>query len=123
MRCEVWLILYFVFFVLYIVKKLLLVLFFNLFVVTLFAAPKREFIHREAEKVYFPVGKSQLNWDFGNNDVALQNMVSSMLNHALDSTIQLRTILIQGNASPEGSVELNKKIRSEEHTSELQSLQ
>ena len=91
-------------------KKFLLVLFFNLFVVTLFAAPKREFIHREAEKVYFPVGKSQLNWDFGNNDIALQSMVSSMLNHALDSTIQLKTILIQGNASPEGSIGLNKKI-------------
>lgn len=77
---------------------------------TLFASTKREYIHREAEKVYFPVGKSQLSWDFGNNDIALQSMVSSMLNNTLDSTMQLRTILIQGNASPEGSVGLNKRI-------------
>ena len=54
-----------------------------------------------------------MDWAFANNDVAVQNMVSSMLNHALDSTLQLKTILIQGNASPEGSVELNKRISTQ----------
>ena len=94
-------------------KRVLLILVFVCSLLTLFATPKKMFIHREAEKVYFAVGKTQMDWAFANNDVAVQNMVSSMLNHALDSTLQLKTILIQGNASPEGSVALNKRISTQ----------
>lgn len=62
----------------------------------------------DSVKIYFKQGKIDLLKNFKGNRAGLDRIADSLEMMRNDSTYRLRRILVQGAASPEGSVKLNK---------------
>ena len=65
---------------------------------------------KDSVKIYFRQGKSALDVSVGNNRAELSRIADSLATSYADSVYQLKTISVIGSASPEGSVELNKRL-------------
>ena len=65
---------------------------------------------RDSVKIYFKQGKIDLVPELRDNQRALDRIADSLRTSYADSVYRLEKILVVGGASPEGSVELNKKL-------------
>lgn len=65
---------------------------------------------RDSVRIHFRQGKSTLDVSIGNNKAALNRIADSLAINDADSVYQLKRITVIGSASPEGSIELNKRL-------------
>ena len=68
---------------------------------------------RDSVKIYFQQGRAELDLSMPGNRTALNRIADSLRTTYTDSVFQLRKILVMGGASPEGSIELNKRLSFE----------
>ncbi len=81
-----------------------------------YVSPKAEVVKsREVNgraNVIFPVGKTTINPNLGNNTIELNKIRASIDSIRLDKDITVTSINLKGYASPEGSYESNKRLAS-----------
>ena len=65
---------------------------------------------RDSVRIYFRQGRSELDMSVRNNRAALGRIADSLSTSYADSVYILRKILVEGGASPEGSIPLNRKL-------------
>lgn len=65
---------------------------------------------RDSVKIYFRQGKTDLDPALGGNQSALDRIADSLRTSYADSVYLLQKIIVDGGASPEGSVKLNKQL-------------
>lgn len=65
---------------------------------------------QDSVRIYFRQGYSNLDISIGNNRAVLNRIADSLATSYADSVYQLKNITVIGGASPEGSVELNKRL-------------
>lgn len=65
---------------------------------------------RDSVKIYFRQGYANLDTSIGNNKASLNRIADSLAISYADSIYQLKSIVVIGGASPEGSVSLNKHL-------------
>lgn len=65
---------------------------------------------KDSVKIYFRQGKSILDVSVGSNKAVLNSIADSLATSYADSVYQLNNITVIGSTSPEGSIELNKRL-------------
>lgn len=65
---------------------------------------------RDSIKIHFRTGDATLRPSLEDNEAALNRIADSLAVTYADSIYQLREILVIGSASPEGSIDLNKRL-------------
>lgn len=68
-------------------------------------------IYTDSATIHFRQSRTELNTDFNNNGETLNRMVNSLRRYSqLDSMYKLREVRVTGSASPEGSVNFNRRL-------------
>lgn len=65
---------------------------------------------RDSVRIHFRQGRSGLDMSLRDNRRALSRIADSLSTSYADSMYRLRKIVVEGGASPEGSVELNRRL-------------
>ena len=65
---------------------------------------------RDSVRIYFRQGFSILDSSIGDNQAELNRIADSLATSYADSVYQLKNIVVIGGASPEGSIQLNKRL-------------
>lgn len=67
----------------------------------------------------FPVGKSNLDLNLGNNAVEINNLIGELRKYEDDPDITLKSFTISGSASPEGRYDRNKTLAGQRMASAM----